>query len=495
MVHDIDAEMGRGPVWVCFGKAVERQQPDWPAWPRDADELQAWLDAKGLRLAFAKGWPGEPERHAEAAKRGWQKRQRSTTTRQSPPAPDSHQQPEPQQPEHDTSVGVPLLREARTGITLTFPGGTPTAAVRLLYGFSFNPVSRRERQWYVRRSHISPEMLSALKQWASGDPSAVISHVAREDEIREAQRQAEARAAQQRAHERQVQRAQERAQRAQRRAEHEARVAAMSPEERERYEAGKARRRERDRRRRQRDRFVRRWVAHSLYWAPHQDSRRYEYDTDRYIDDLAEHCGREADYVVDRVEAGSLDSDIAIDILDELQSALSSMDPYVDTRIGQAMRPARERLTGKKGSRYEAVGRELGMPADSRTVARVVAEEISMEEAREIADRIRYRHESTDYEDLLRQGYSKEDARAAMQYRPRKKPNAHKAIEGDIRRRAEVVPSRHDETLPQADRGVKSRFVAIFKTTHPEKRPRRGTTRRTPADKPSRCGPRGASST
>jgi hypothetical protein len=368
-------------------------------------------------LVVFKGWPGERERHAEAAKRGWQKRQR----RSSRPAYDR-----------------PTLDQTHKRWKLTFGRHLGLRTQEVLHALGAKPSSPRE---YRIPRDASPRVREVVLRWAEGDNQAVADfyhawtseqeqQAAAERDRQEALREAGARwAERERLWVQQRDRAKEaaRIERAEKRRQHAERIAAMPPEERERYEAGKARRRERDARRRRHDRFVRRWVAHCLYMAPDPGSRRYEYDSDRYIDDLAEHCGREADQVVDTVEAGKLDSDTAICILNEIKRAavLPIEDLYADARVGEAMAPAWERLTGEKNSRYEAVAQELGMPVDSRTVARVIAEEITMEEAQKIAERIRFRHKNTDYEELLRQGYSKEDARAMMQYRGRQTPDTH----------------------------------------------------------------------
>jgi len=61
-------------------------------------------------------------------------------------------------------------------------------------------------------------------------------------------------------------------------------------------------------------------------------------------------------------------------------------------------------------SRVADVARELGLPDDSRTVRRVLAGHLDMEKAREIAAKIRYRHEQTSYDEIVWRA-GKENAR------------------------------------------------------------------------------------
>ena len=56
----------------------------------------------------------------------------------------------------------------------------------------------------------------------------------------------------------------------------------------------------------------------------------------------------------------------------------------------------------------------LHLLPDSRTYQAYLAGEIDEAEATRIGEYMEYRHEDTDYDDLLRQGYAKDDARAMM---------------------------------------------------------------------------------
>lgn len=57
--------------------------------------------------------------------------------------------------------------------------------------------------------------------------------------------------------------------------------------------------------------------------------------------------------------------------------------------------------------------KELGLLTDSRTYRRYLAGEITEQKARYIGRYMRKRHLYTNYEELLRDGWSREEARAA----------------------------------------------------------------------------------
>lgn len=68
-------------------------------------------------------------------------------------------------------------------------------------------------------------------------------------------------------------------------------------------------------------------------------------------------------------------------------------------------------------SEREKIAKSLGMPVDSIIVGKVAAGEMTVHEAAPICEEIRYRHRSTDYDSLLRNGASKEEARDEMRAR------------------------------------------------------------------------------
>ncbi len=397
-------------------KAKGRVREEYPEVEEGSDRYWALVNGiyqrmrgrKGLQIVV-KGWRGESQRHSEAAKRGWQKRARRSSR---PPSYDR-----------------PVLDQTHKRWKLSFDRHLGVPSEEVLQALGAKPSSPRV---YHLPADASPREHEVALRWAEGDYQAVADFyrkwksdterwAAAERAREEASRQSAARDAEQRRiWEEQKKQAQEAA-KAEKRRQHAERVAAMSPEERKRYEEQKARRRRQDRRRRERDRVVRQWVRHYMVGAPDPRQRRYEYDTDRYIDDLAEYCGAAADHVVQAVEGQKLERELAERILDGIfdeATKKETEDPYIYVRVRGAMMDAWERLTGEaQNTSAKDVAEELGMPVNSRTVARVVAGELSMDEARNIAARIKERHEQTDYDDLLRQGYSKEDARAWMQHR------------------------------------------------------------------------------
>lgn len=91
-----------------------------------------------------------------------------------------------------------------------------------------------------------------------------------------------------------------------------------------------------------------------------------------------------------------------------------------DKRSAKAA-PARAKARAAKAQARLARADELGLLPDSRTFKALLAGEIDEDEARRIGRITRYRHENTDYEDLLKEGYSKDEARALMQ--PRHAPS------------------------------------------------------------------------
>jgi len=77
-------------------------------------------------------------------------------------------------------------------------------------------------------------------------------------------------------------------------------------------------------------------------------------------------------------------------------------------------------MAGKKASgshqrKIDDMSEELGLKPGSRTAEALLRGEIDEATAERIAERCRSRHEETDYDDLLKAGYSKEDARLLMQ--------------------------------------------------------------------------------
>lgn len=66
-------------------------------------------------------------------------------------------------------------------------------------------------------------------------------------------------------------------------------------------------------------------------------------------------------------------------------------------------------------SRIEEIAAALGMPEDSRTVREVASGQLDMEEAMERAERIRFRHEKTEYDALLRSGVDRDTAREIIE--------------------------------------------------------------------------------
>ena len=81
---------------------------------------------------------------------------------------------------------------------------------------------------------------------------------------------------------------------------------------------------------------------------------------------------------------------------------------------GKKAGPARQARAAKKMLDRERLAESLGVRSDSRTFDAFLRGEIGEEEARRIGRITSHRHEQTNYDDLLRAGYSKEDARAMM---------------------------------------------------------------------------------
>jgi hypothetical protein len=59
----------------------------------------------------------------------------------------------------------------------------------------------------------------------------------------------------------------------------------------------------------------------------------------------------------------------------------------------------------------ERLADELGMPSDSQTVALALSGAIGMDEAKRRAEKIRHRHENTNYDSLLAAGVDRDEAR------------------------------------------------------------------------------------
>ena len=92
---------------------------------------------------------------------------------------------------------------------------------------------------------------------------------------------------------------------------------------------------------------------------------------------------------------------------------------YLEGRAARSAKSAgaRARQAAKKREAREKLAESLGVRSDSRTLEAYLRGDIDAEEARRIGRVTAHRHEQTNYDDLLRQGYSREEARAMMQPR------------------------------------------------------------------------------
>lgn len=78
----------------------------------------------------------------------------------------------------------------------------------------------------------------------------------------------------------------------------------------------------------------------------------------------------------------------------------------------QKAAPARQAKAAKRELERERLAASLGVLSDSRAFAAFVRGDIDADEARRIGRITSARHEQTNYDDLLRMGYSKQEARA-----------------------------------------------------------------------------------
>lgn len=75
----------------------------------------------------------------------------------------------------------------------------------------------------------------------------------------------------------------------------------------------------------------------------------------------------------------------------------------------------RARQAAKKREAREKLAESLGVRSDSRTFEAFLRGDIDDDEARRIGRITAHRHEQTNYDELLRQGYSKPEARELME--------------------------------------------------------------------------------
>ena len=78
--------------------------------------------------------------------------------------------------------------------------------------------------------------------------------------------------------------------------------------------------------------------------------------------------------------------------------------------------PARARAQNKRIQKYNDQAFELGVLPGSRTHLAYRRGDIDRDEAMRIGDYTARRHECSDYDELLKKGYSKEDARTCMTF-------------------------------------------------------------------------------
>jgi len=81
----------------------------------------------------------------------------------------------------------------------------------------------------------------------------------------------------------------------------------------------------------------------------------------------------------------------------------------------QQSKEQRELKTKKKKEKLEELAESLGLLPNSRTFQRYLTGEIEEEDARKIGTFMNNRHDNTNYDELLEQGYSKDDARSLME--------------------------------------------------------------------------------
>ena len=80
-----------------------------------------------------------------------------------------------------------------------------------------------------------------------------------------------------------------------------------------------------------------------------------------------------------------------------------------------AAKQRREIKAQQKQEELEQLANSLNLLPDSQTFKRYLAGEIEEEEARGIGEYMAHRHNDTNYDELLAQGHSKEDARNLME--------------------------------------------------------------------------------
>jgi hypothetical protein len=82
-------------------------------------------------------------------------------------------------------------------------------------------------------------------------------------------------------------------------------------------------------------------------------------------------------------------------------------------RVAEAINRAKAQAQGKAAplSPRASLAKTLGMPSDSIIVGKVVTGQMTIDEATPICAAIRHRHKNTEYDALLTNGVSKDDAR------------------------------------------------------------------------------------
>lgn len=82
-------------------------------------------------------------------------------------------------------------------------------------------------------------------------------------------------------------------------------------------------------------------------------------------------------------------------------------------RVVEAINRAKAQAKGKAATKSPraSLAETLSMPSDSIIVGKVLSGQMTIDEATPICAAIRHRHENTEYDALLAQGVSKDDAR------------------------------------------------------------------------------------
>jgi hypothetical protein len=107
---------------------------------------------------------------------------------------------------------------------------------------------------------------------------------------------------------------------------------------------------------------------------------------------------------------------LAADVQAVTQKRKATAEKAVQTRRMNKILglPTAARRKEQERNEREAEARSMGLLPDSRTYARYLLGDIGHEEAIRIGRITSYRHEQTNYDDLLRAGYDKDDARELM---------------------------------------------------------------------------------